>query len=58
MASREPQMRRAIGECSLKRPIIFYLSFTRRMIYVMPSTADETHGATSVLRAIIDKKMK
>ena len=58
MASREPQTRRAIDECLLKRPIIFYLSPTCRTTYVMPSTADETRGATLVLHMIADTKMK
>jgi hypothetical protein len=58
MASREPQMRRPIDEYSLRQPIIFYLSPTRRMIYVTPSTTDEMSEATSALHAIADMKMK
>jgi hypothetical protein len=56
MASREPQTHRAIDRCLLRRPIIFYPSPTLRTICVLPSTAGGTHGATSVLRAIVDMK--
>jgi hypothetical protein len=58
MASREPQTRRAIGEYSLRWPIIFYLLPTRRTIYVTLSTADETREATSALHTTTDTKMK
>jgi hypothetical protein len=49
---------RAIGGCSLKQPIIFYPSLTRRTIYDMPSTVGETHGAPSTLRANNDMRMR
>jgi hypothetical protein len=58
MAFHELQTQRAIDECSLKRPIIFYLSPIHRTICVTPSIAEETRGATSVLHAIVDMKMK
>jgi hypothetical protein len=41
---------RAIGGCSLKQPITFYPSLTRRTIYDTPSTLSGTRGAPSMLR--------
>jgi hypothetical protein len=41
---------RAIDDCSLRRPTIFYRSLTRRMIYDTLSTAVETREASSMLR--------
>jgi hypothetical protein len=41
---------RAIGGYSLKQPITFYPSLTRRMIYDTPSTVAGTRGAPSMLR--------
>jgi hypothetical protein len=41
---------RAIDDCSLKRPTIFYRLLTRRTIYDTPSTAAETREAPSTLR--------
>jgi hypothetical protein len=58
MASREPQTRKAIDEYLLRQPIIFYISPTHRTVWVTPSIADEMHGATSVLRAIVGMRMK
>jgi hypothetical protein len=39
---------RAIGGCSLRQPITFYLSLTRRTIYDTPSTVAGTRGAPSM----------
>jgi hypothetical protein len=39
---------RAIGGCSLRQPIAFYLSLTRRTIYDTPSTVAGTCGAPSM----------
>jgi hypothetical protein len=41
---------RAIDDCSLKHPTIFYLSLTRRTTYDTPSTVAETPGAPSMPR--------
>jgi hypothetical protein len=41
---------RATGGYSLKQPIIFYPSLTRRTIYDTPSIVGGTHGAPSTLR--------
>jgi hypothetical protein len=49
---------RAIGGCSLKQPIIFYPSLTRRMIYVTPSTVAGTHGAPSMLHVNDDTRTR
>jgi hypothetical protein len=42
---------RATDGYSLKQPIIFYPSLTRRTIYGTPSTVGGTHGAPSTLHA-------
>ena len=42
---------RAIDDCSLRQPTIFYRSLTRRTIYDTPSTVAETREALSMLRA-------
>jgi hypothetical protein len=42
-------MSRATGGYSLKQPIIFYPSLTRRTIYDTPSTVGGTHGVPSTL---------
>jgi hypothetical protein len=49
---------RAIGSCSLKQPIIFYPSLTRRTIYDTPSTVDGMHGAPSMLRVNDDTRTR
>jgi hypothetical protein len=49
---------RAIGGCSLKQPITFYLSLTRRTIYDMPSTVAGTREAPSMLRVNDDTRTK
>jgi hypothetical protein len=49
---------RAIGDCSLKQPITFYPSLTRRTIYDMPSTVARTRGAPSMLRVNDDTRMR
>jgi hypothetical protein len=51
MASPRLQTPRAIGGCSLRQLIIFYLSPIHRVIYDTPSTVGGTHGAPSMLRA-------
>jgi hypothetical protein len=49
---------RATGGYSLKQPIIFYPSLTRRTIYDTPSTVGGTHGAPSMLRASDDMRTR
>jgi hypothetical protein len=49
MASLGPPTSRAIGDCSLKQPITFYPSLTRRTIYDTPSTVVGTRRAPSTL---------
>jgi hypothetical protein len=49
---------RAIGGCSLKQPIIFYPSLTRRTIYDTPSTVAGTHGAPSMLHVNDDTRTR
>jgi hypothetical protein len=49
---------RAIGGCSLKQPIIFCPSLTRRTIYDTPSTVARTHGAPSMLRVNDNTRMR
>jgi hypothetical protein len=51
-------MSRAIGDCSLEQPTIFYLSHICRMIYDMPSTVGRTHGAPSTLHANDDMRAR
>jgi len=58
MASLGPPTPRAIGGCSLKQPITFYPSLTRRTIYDMPSTVAGTHGAPSTLHVNDDTRTK
>jgi hypothetical protein len=49
---------RAIGGCSLKQPITFYPSLTRRTIYDTLSTVVGTRGAPSMLRVNDDTRTK
>jgi hypothetical protein len=49
---------RAIGGCSLKQPITFYPSLTRRTIYDTPSTVVGTRGAPSMLCVNDDTRTK
>jgi hypothetical protein len=49
---------RATGGYSLKQPIIFFPSLTRRTIYDTPSTVGGTHGAPSTLRANDDMRTR
>jgi hypothetical protein len=49
---------RAIGGCSLKQPITFYPSLTRRTIYNTPSIVAGTHGAPSMLRVNDDTRTR
>jgi hypothetical protein len=49
---------RVTGGYSLKQPIIFYPSLTRRTIYDTPSTVGGTHGAPSMLRASGDMRTR
>jgi hypothetical protein len=58
MASLGPPTPRAIGGCSLKQPITFYPSLTRRMIYDTPSTVAGTRGALSMLRVNDDTRTR
>jgi hypothetical protein len=58
MASLGPPMSRAIGGYSLKQPITFYPSLTRRTIYDTPSTVAETRRAPSMLRVNDDTRMR
>jgi hypothetical protein len=50
MASPGLQTLKVIGDCSLRRLIIFYPSLIPRAIYGMPSTVGGTRGAPSTLR--------
>ena len=58
MASPGLPMSRATDGYSLKQPIIFYPSLTRRTIYDTPSTVAETRGAPSMLRANGDMRTR
>ena len=58
MASLGVPTPRAIGGCSLKQPITFYPSLTRRTIYDMPSTVARTRGAPSMLRVNDDTRTR
>jgi hypothetical protein len=58
MASPGLPMPRATGGYSLKQPIIFYPSLTRRTIYDTPSTVGGTHGAPSTLRTSGDMRTR
>jgi hypothetical protein len=58
MASLELQTPRAIGSCSPGQLITFYLSLIHRVIYDMPSTVGETHGAPSMPRANDDTRTR
>jgi hypothetical protein len=58
MASLGLPMPRAIGGCSLKQPITFYPSLTRRTIYDTPSTVAGMHGAPSMLRVNDDTRTR
>jgi hypothetical protein len=58
MASLGPPMPRAIGGCSLKQPITFYPSLTRRTIYDTPSTVAGTREALSMLRVNDDTRTR
>jgi hypothetical protein len=49
---------RATNGYSLKQPIIFYPSLTRRMIYDTPSTVGGTHRALSTLHASGDMRTR
>jgi hypothetical protein len=49
---------KAIDDCSLKQPTIFYLSLTRRTTYDTPSTAAETREAPSMLHANDDMRTR
>jgi hypothetical protein len=49
---------RAIGGCSLKQPITFYPSLTRRTIYDTPSTVAGTREAPSMLRVNDDTRTR
>ena len=49
---------RAIGSCSLRQPITFYLSHTRRTIYDTPSTVAGTREAPSMLRVNDDMRTR
>jgi hypothetical protein len=49
---------RAIDGCSLKQPITFYPSLTRRTIYDTPSTVAGTRGAPSMLRVNDDTRTR
>jgi hypothetical protein len=49
---------RAIGGCSLRQPITFYLSLTRRTIYDMPSTVVGTREAPSTPRVNDDTRTR
>jgi hypothetical protein len=49
---------RAIDDCSLKQPTIFYLSLTCRTTYNTPSTAAETREAPSTLHVNDDMKTR
>jgi hypothetical protein len=58
MASPGLSTPRATGGYSLKQPIIFYPSLTRRTICDTPSTVGGTHGAPSTLRANDDMRTR
>jgi hypothetical protein len=58
MASPGLQTPRAIGGCSPGQPITFYLSLIHRVIYDIPSTVGETHGAPSTPRANDDPRTR
>jgi hypothetical protein len=49
---------RAIDDCSLKQPTIFYLSLTRRTTYDTPSTVAGTRGAPSMPRVNDDMRTR
>jgi hypothetical protein len=49
---------RAIDDCSLKQPTIFYLSLTRRTTYDTPSTAVGTREAPSTPRVNDDMRTR
>jgi hypothetical protein len=49
---------RAINDCSLKQPTIFYLSLTRRTTYDTPSTAAGTREAPSTPRVNDDMRTR
>jgi hypothetical protein len=49
---------RAIGSCSLRQPITFYLSHTRRTIYDTPSTVAGTREAPSTPRENDDTRTR
>jgi hypothetical protein len=49
---------RAIGGCSLRQPITFYLSLTRRTIYDTPSTVAGTREAPSTPRVNDDTRTR
>jgi hypothetical protein len=51
-------MPRAIDDCSLKQPTIFYLSLTRRTTYDTPSTVAGTRGAPSMPRMNDDMRTR
>jgi hypothetical protein len=56
MVSPGLQTLKAIGDCSLMRLIIFYLSLILRAIYGTPSTVGGTRGAPSMLHANNDMR--
>jgi hypothetical protein len=58
MASPRLQTPRAIGGCSLRQLIIFYLSPIHRAIYDTPSTVGGMHGAPSTLHANDDTRTR
>jgi hypothetical protein len=58
MASLGPPTLRAIDGCSLRQPITFYLSLTRRTIYDRPSTVAGTREAPAMLRVNDDTRTK
>jgi hypothetical protein len=58
MDSLELLTSRAIGDCSLKQPTIFYLSLTRRTTYDTPSTAAGMREAPSMLHVNDDMRTR
>jgi hypothetical protein len=58
MDSLELPTSRAIDDCSLKQPTIFYLSLTRRTTYDTPSTAAGTREAPSMLHVNDDMRTR
>jgi hypothetical protein len=58
MASLKLPTPRAIGGCSLRQPITFYLSLTHRTIYDTPSTVAGAREAPSMLRVNDDTRTK